>query len=225
MTHLKVEGSFSVPTRGVAAIGRLWQGCVYEGDELWLRARGELHPVRVAGVEPLKQVFGEPESDGLRHAILLADLAEGDVPQGALLSADSTTLVLSHEGRAFDLARLLHGWRGVVRSVEDEAGYSWIYPEFLNDVWTRTFIAKAWPLLTGQERMDRQTELRELDNRFRATTVPWPIAVQDDGEWWRRRIPRYLADDDPAPYERINGWPYGWDMLGFPKPDEVQIVD
>ncbi|WP_145910021.1 hypothetical protein [Kitasatospora viridis] len=117
------------------------------------------------------------------------------------------------------LDSLCRSWRDAVAAVAD--GYSWSAPELTHDIWCRTGLARVWPLLPPRVRALRQRELDESDDRFREVTVPWPDQVADRGEWWMRRIPRLL---DCEPEERLDrGWPTGWEMMPFPRPDGVEL--
>ena len=124
-------------------------------------------------------------------------------------------------GQQGTLNGLFAAWLGVIRELEDEEGYSWCGPEFTNDIWCRTALAKVWPLLPERVRQIRQQELDKLDDRFLAATVPWPDRDGDGSEWYLWRIPRLLQADPTEPLER--GWPHGW-PIPCPKPDNVKIV-
>ncbi|MET8831491.1 hypothetical protein ABZX40_37320 [Streptomyces sp. NPDC004610] len=92
-----------------------------------------------------------------------------------------------------------------------------------HDLWCRGALARVWPLLPPRVRSIRWAELRETDRRFRAATVPWPGRGEEEaGEWWRWRVPRLLETE--AGDRRERGWPSGWAMMPFPKPDAVRVV-
>ncbi|GLV88424.1 hypothetical protein Slala03_81130 [Streptomyces lavendulae subsp. lavendulae] len=115
---------------------------------------------------------------------------------------------------------LLARWADEVAGVEE--GYSWCAPELANDIWCRTALAHVWPLLPPRVQSAWQPRLHELDGRFRAATVQWPGRGGDEGHWWKWRIPRLLEAEAGDPCK--GGWPSGWEMMPFPKPDSVQVV-
>ncbi|MEU5317526.1 hypothetical protein AB0G67_12480 [Streptomyces sp. NPDC021056] len=123
------------------------------------------------------------------------------------------------DGRS-TLNSLLAGWCDLVADVKE--GYGRSRPELSNDLWCRGALARVWPRLPERVRALRQPELDAYDDRFRAATVPWPD-LAEGGRWWDRRIPRRL--DVEAGEARWQGWPMGWDMMPFPKPDEVDVVE
>jgi hypothetical protein len=83
-------------------------------------------------------------------------------------------------------------------------------------------LARVWPLLPERVRRSRQPELDEADHRFHAATMQWPGHNTDEDQWWKWRIPRLLQADPDEHFER--GWPDGWEMMPFPKPDSVEIM-
>ncbi|MCH0538958.1 hypothetical protein I3F58_05190 [Streptomyces sp. MUM 203J] len=124
-------------------------------------------------------------------------------------------------GRPCTLDSLFAAWRGVVREVEE--GYAWCAPEFDDDIWCRSALAGVWPLLPPRVRAMRGPELDGLDARFRVATVPWPDQDEGPHQWWKRRVPRILESEEGE--DRGQGWPQGWEMLPFPKPDSVHVVE
>ncbi|MES5818241.1 hypothetical protein [Streptomyces sp. RG80] len=130
-----------------------------------------------------------------------------------------TAVLAGADGRS-TLNSLLAGWDDLVSDVEE--GYGWSRPELSNDLWCRGALARVWPRLPERVRALRQPELDACDDRFRAATVPWPDRAEG-GRWWDRRIPRRLETEAGQP--RRQGWPMGWDMMPFPKPDEVDVVE
>ncbi|MFF0390051.1 hypothetical protein ACFYS8_15400 [Kitasatospora sp. NPDC004615] len=116
---------------------------------------------------------------------------------------------------------LMRQWRQEVEGVEE--GYSWCAPELMNDLGCRTTPAEEWPQLAAAVREAWEPELRGLDERFRAATIPWPGHGDGDGQWWMWRIPRLIYAE---PGERCDerGWPAGWDMMPFAKPDAVRVI-
>ncbi|MFD0271586.1 hypothetical protein ACFVGY_34190 [Streptomyces sp. NPDC127106] len=125
------------------------------------------------------------------------------------------------DGRPWTLNSLFEAWQDLVEEVEE--GYGWCAPELDNDLWCRTALAKVWRLLPPRVRTIRQPELDELDARFRTATIPWPDRDENPHQPWELRIPRIL-ETEPAE-GRLRGWPMGWGMLPFPKPDEVEVVE
>jgi hypothetical protein len=116
---------------------------------------------------------------------------------------------------------LLTAWRELVTEVEE--GYGWCAPELLHDLGCRSGLAAVWRRLPEEVRAARQAELDALDERFRTATIPHPGRQEDTGHWWTRRVPRTLCAE---PGEgRVRGWPPGWDMMPFAKPDEVDVVE
>ncbi|MEV7891130.1 hypothetical protein ACWD3I_43435 [Streptomyces sp. NPDC002817] len=128
--------------------------------------------------------------------------------------------VLAGAGGRSTLNSLLAQWHDLVAEVEE--GYGWCGPELSNDLWCRGALARVWPRLPERVRALRQPELDAYDDRFRAATVPWPDRAEG-GRWWDRRIPRRL--DVEAGEARWQGRPMGWDMMPFPEPDEVDVVE
>ncbi|MFJ5924616.1 hypothetical protein ACIQF6_18655 [Kitasatospora sp. NPDC092948] len=103
---------------------------------------------------------------------------------------------------------------------EAEEGCSWSWPEFSNDLGCRTALAAEWPQLAVPVREAWEPELRRLDERFRAATIPWP--GPGGGRWWMRRIPRLIEAEAVAGCDE-RGWPVGWEMMPFAKPDAVRV--
>ncbi|MEU0395769.1 hypothetical protein ABZ208_23890 [Streptomyces sp. NPDC006208] len=124
------------------------------------------------------------------------------------------------DGEPPTLNALLRQWRAVVEEVEE--GYSWCAPELSNDIWCRSALARVWTLLPPRVREIRRPELSGLDDRFRAATIPWPGRDDESGRWWTWRVPRILEAEYDDRCE--GGWPLGWDMMPFPKPDSVTVV-
>ncbi|MFI2373962.1 hypothetical protein ACH5AO_02635 [Streptomyces sp. NPDC018964] len=124
-------------------------------------------------------------------------------------------------GEPYTLNSLFESWRNVVTDVEE--GYAWCAPEFDAELRCRHALAGAWRLLPPRVRVTRLPELAGLDDRFRAATVPWPGRDEDPHQWWRLRVPRILEAERGE--RRVRGWPVGWEMLPFPKPDAVEIVE
>ncbi|MGW6599015.1 hypothetical protein [Streptomyces sp. NPDC055036] len=123
-------------------------------------------------------------------------------------------------GQPYALNSLLEEWSAFVSELGE--GYSWCAPEFANDIFCRCALARVWPLLPPRVRSSRQTELDGIDGRFREATVSWPVRDADEGDWWRWRIPRRLEAEAGDPCNQ--GWPSGWDVMSFPKPDSVQVI-
>lgn len=116
--------------------------------------------------------------------------------------------------------RLLSSWRGMVEEVEE--GYAWSRPEFINDCWCRGVLARAMPALPRRTQAGIRPRLDALDDRFRRATVPWPDREVNEGEaWWDHWVPRVLEPDAGERY--VDGWPLGWDMLPFPRPETVRV--
>lgn len=124
-------------------------------------------------------------------------------------------------GQPCTLNSLFSAWRSVVAEVEE--GYAWCKPELDNDIWCRSALARVWPLLPPRVQTLRRPELDELDTRFRTATIPWPGQGEEPGRWWKRRVPRILEAE--AGERRWQGWPMGWDVMPFPKPDGVEVVE
>ncbi|MFF2522561.1 hypothetical protein [Streptomyces liangshanensis] len=123
-------------------------------------------------------------------------------------------------GQPCTFGGLLARWADEVAGVEQ--GYAWSAPELANDIWCRGALARVWRLLPPRVGSVAEPRLHQLDERFRAATIPWPGRADDGGRWWTWRIPRLLEAEDGDPCER--GWPSGWDMMPFPKPDSVHVV-
>ncbi|MFD7555398.1 hypothetical protein [Streptomyces sp. NPDC059533] len=123
--------------------------------------------------------------------------------------------------RSRSLNSLFAAWKDVVEDVEE--GYSLCAPEFDDDLACRDALGRAWPLLPPRVRAIRRPELDELDGRFRAATVPWPGRPEEPHQWWRYRIP--LVVEAEAGLPRPGGWPLGWEVLPFPKPAGVRVVE
>ncbi|MDT0485381.1 MULTISPECIES: hypothetical protein [Streptomyces] len=124
-------------------------------------------------------------------------------------------------GQHWTLNSLLAAWSSVVEDLVD--GYSDCAPEFVNDVWCRGALARVWRLLPSRVRVIRQRELDVLDGRFRAATVGRPDRDDESHQWWVHRIPQILEAVPGEP--RWQGWPMGWDVMPFPKPDSVEVVE
>ncbi|MFC5719896.1 hypothetical protein ACFP1Z_06850 [Streptomyces gamaensis] len=125
-------------------------------------------------------------------------------------------------GEPCTLPQLLASWGSLVAQVEE--GYAWCKPEFDNDIWCRGALAKVWPLLPPRVRAVCQPRLDGLDDRFRAATIPWPGHDEEPPQdWWHWRIPRLLE----AGTEECGtlGWPEGWEIMPFPRPEGVELVE
>lgn len=105
---------------------------------------------------------------------------------------------------------------------EVEEGYAWCGPEFANDCSCRDRLMETLPTLSEQAAAAVRAQLDVLDERFLAATIPWPGHEAGHGRWWLRRVPRVLEPDVGERYTA--GWPLGWEMLPFPKPDSVRVV-
>lgn len=138
----------------------------------------------------------------------------------AVSNAVIATVGRRARGGEWSFAALFVAWRRMVAEVE--VGYSWSAAELGNDVFSRGALAKVWPLLPDRLARLWRTDLDELDARFRAATIEWPGHAEDDREWWSWRIPKRLEAGADDPMDR--GWPMGWDMLPFPRPEEIEIV-
>jgi len=125
-------------------------------------------------------------------------------------------------GPPVTLNALFDRWRSTAREVEE--GYAWCAPELSNDIWCRSVLAKIWPMLPARVQETRQPELDSLDQRYRRATIAWPGHAEDDAAaaWWTRRVPRRLEVE--APEQRGEGWPPGWEMMPFPRPDSVEVI-
>ncbi|MFD8790768.1 hypothetical protein [Streptomyces vinaceus] len=124
-------------------------------------------------------------------------------------------------GQPQTLNSLFEQWDELVHEVEE--GYGWSAPELSNDLGCRTALAHVWRLLPPRVRAIRQPELDAIDLRFHATTVGWPGRDDQEGQWWLRRVPRRLEAETAR--RSTHGWPMGWDVMAFPKPDAVEIAD
>lgn len=122
-------------------------------------------------------------------------------------------------GRRCTLGFWLSRWSDLAEKVEE--GYGGCGPELSNDVWCRHVLAAVWSRLPPRVRDANQPELDRADARFIAATIPWP-GHEDEDEWWEWRIPRLLCVFADEGYE--SGWPGGWGMMPFPKPDSVDVA-
>lgn len=122
-------------------------------------------------------------------------------------------------GQRCTLDSLLHRWDLLAEQVDE--GYVSTAPEFSDDAWCRGVLAAVWPRLPTRVRDAGQAQLARADARFIAATIPWP-RHEDEAKWWQWRIPRALGVFSDEGYE--SGWPPGWAMVPFPKPDEVEVT-
>ena len=89
-------------------------------------------------------------------------------------------------------------WAQLVESVEQGFDTRWAF-EFDDEVWARTGLGNAWPILTERVRRIRQPELDALDERFRAASAPMlgmseeSVALQE--RWWQYRYPLRVTGD------------------------------
>lgn len=88
MARLRVEDVFVLPGRGLAVTGRLYQGDVAAGDQLWLLGAGVRRAVTVCEVERFRVCFGGHGGDGADVGLLLAEVTESEVRRGMMLSSD-----------------------------------------------------------------------------------------------------------------------------------------
>ncbi|MEZ0114910.1 hypothetical protein ABH920_008945 [Catenulispora sp. EB89] len=93
-------------------------------------------------------------------------------------------------------------------------------PEFSNETWCRGVLAPVWSRLPAQVRDVGQAQLKRADAQFIAATIPWPNH-EDETKWWKWRIPRELGAYPDEGYG--SGWPPGWAMVPFAKPDEAAV--
>jgi hypothetical protein len=111
-------------------------------------------------------------------------------------SVTQAARVLHERGwrRQFTVNEMTDAWRSLVEQIE--RGYSWEVEEYTNDLSCRDWLALAWPMLTENVRAHRESELDELDARFRTATTDdhdgrlarfYRIETKDG--WWWRRIP------------------------------------
>ncbi|MGW2050317.1 hypothetical protein ACWCPF_34860 [Streptomyces sp. NPDC001858] len=123
-------------------------------------------------------------------------------------------------GQRVTLNALFDRWKDMTDEVEE--GYSWCAPELSNDIWCRGVLEKIWPMLPARVQEIRRLELDSIDKRYRRATIPWPGHAEDDAEWWIWRVPRLLEVE--ASEQRGEGWPLGWEMMPFPRPDSVEVI-
>ncbi|WP_143202914.1 hypothetical protein [Streptomyces sp. CB02261] len=153
--------------------------------------------------------------DGPRDSLAFS-AEESDAVQAAITAVAPTWA----GGQRVTLHGLFDRWKSVIGEVEE--GYSWCAPELSDDIWCRGVLAKIWPKLPARVREIRRPELDGVDERYRRATIPWPGRAEDDAEWWIWRIPRRLEVE--ASEQRGEGWPLGWAMMPFPKPDSVEVI-
>jgi hypothetical protein len=89
-------------------------------------------------------------------------------------------------------------WEQLVESVEEGFNTMWAF-EFDNEIWPRTRLHDAWPILTERVRRIRRPELDALDDRFRAATAPM-LGMSEDSvarqeRWWQYRYPLRVTGD------------------------------
>lgn len=92
----------------------------------------------------------------------------------------------------FSVNEMTRGWSRLVAEVE--RGYDQLVDEYTNDLSCRDWLALAWPMLTENVRLARQSELDALDARFMAATTEdadgrlgrFRHIEAGDGWWWRR---------------------------------------
>lgn len=140
---------------------------------------------------------------------------------GAVHAAVRTVAGARGSGQPWKLNALLEQWKELVHEVED--GYGWSAPELSNDLGCRTALAQIWRLLPPRVRAIRQPQLDEIDRRFHASTVGWPGRDDQEGQWWLRRVPRRLEAETAQ--RSTHGWPMGWEVMTFSKPEAVEITD
>lgn len=119
------------------------------------------------------------------------------------------------------LTSLLAEWENMAAELEAD-GYADCAPEFDHDIRCRDTLAAVWHRLPQRIRALRQPELDRIDERYRQATSPWPGCPEDGAKWWHRRVPRLLNVERSL--HREGDWPFGWDMMPFPKPDAVEIA-
>jgi hypothetical protein len=86
------------------------------------------------------------------------------------------------------LVDLIGSWEDLVQDVE--AGYTATQYEYRDELSARTWLFRAWPLLTPQVQGWHEDKVRDLDERFRRATVPLDTAHDSLPHWWERREPK-----------------------------------
>jgi hypothetical protein len=117
-----------------------------------------------------------------------------------LESVRAASAALHEQGwrKEFTIEEMIRNWAWVVAKVE--RGYSHLVDEYTNDLYSRDWLAKVWPLVTHRVRSCWHGTLHSLDDRFRAATFEddgvavgrYHRITLDRGWWWRRR-PRRLV--------------------------------
>jgi hypothetical protein len=105
--------------------------------------------------------------------------------------------------KAFTVDEMVDKWAWLVTTVED--GYSDMVDEYTNDLYSRNWLHEVWPLVTERVIAFWTPQIKELDDRFRATTVfddgqaisqfHRITSFDPSGMWWWRRHPRILVGD------------------------------
>ncbi|MEU8004445.1 hypothetical protein AB0B66_25085 [Catellatospora sp. NPDC049111] len=105
--------------------------------------------------------------------------------------------------KAFTVSEMVDKWASLVSEVE--GGYGDMVEEYANDLYSRNWLHKAWPLVTDRVITVWTPRIRSLDDRFKEATI------FDDGQalshfhrisdfdptdmWWWRRHPRRLVGE------------------------------
>ncbi len=83
--EMVVEDVFSIRGRGTVAVGKVTQGTLHSGDEIFIRRQGSSRKATVAGLEMFRKVMDQAGA-GDNVGVLLKDVDRNDIARGDLLA-------------------------------------------------------------------------------------------------------------------------------------------
>src|SRR5690348_4797843 len=85
MFRMTVEDIFFIRGRGLVATGRVEDGVLQVGDEVYIGDRG---PLRVDGIEAFRKILDQAQA-GDNIGVLFKGLDKGDIERGAVMTTSA----------------------------------------------------------------------------------------------------------------------------------------
>jgi elongation factor Tu len=83
MAHMTVDDVFSIRGRGTVATGKIEDGTLRVGDEVWINDQG---PVRIDGIEQFRAIVDQAQT-GDEVGLLFRTLDKGQIERGDVVSS------------------------------------------------------------------------------------------------------------------------------------------